>query len=93
MSGKLEELARRRETLIIRSGGQRERLADSYEQLTRSLRWASLAKGLIYKLKDNPAALIGPATFIAGGGKFRRVGKVLSLGWSVLRAVRARRRR
>ena len=90
---KLEELVRRREMLTIRSDGQRERLADSYEQLRRSLRWASLAKGLVQKIKEHPAALIAPATFMVGPGKFRRVGKVLSVGWSIFRAARARRRR
>jgi hypothetical protein len=93
VSSKLEQLARRRETLIIRSDGQRERLAESCEQFTRSLRWASLAKGLLQTIKDNPAALIAPATFLVGTGKFRRVGKVLSVGWSIFRAVRGRRRR
>ena len=92
MSSKLDHLVRRRETLIIRSDGQRERLAESYEQMTRSLRWASLAKGLIQKIKDNPAALIAPATLMVGPGKFRRVGKALSVGWSIFRAVRGRRR-
>jgi len=91
---KLDQLARRRETLIIRSGGQRERLAESYAQLAHSLRWASLAKGFLLQIKEHPVALIGPAaTFMAGSGKFRRIGNVLSLGWSILRAVRARRRR
>lgn len=91
---KLEKLARRRESLIIRSGGQRERLAESYEQLAHSLRWASLAKSFLYQIKEHPIALIGPAaTVIAGSGKFRRLGKVLSLGWSIFRAVRPRRRR
>ena len=91
---KLEELARRRETLIIRSGGQRERLAESYDQLAHSLRWANLAKGFLQQIKDHPVALLGPAvTFIAAPGKFRRIGNWLSLGWSVFRAVRSARRR
>ncbi len=91
---KLEKLARRRETLIIRSGGQRERLAESYEQLAHSLRWASLAKGFLQGIKEHPIALIGPAaTFIAGPRKFRRIGNVLSLGWSIFRAFRTDRRR
>lgn len=91
---KLEELAQRRETLIIRSGGQRERLAESYEQLAHSLRWASLAKSFLQQIKEHPVALIGPAaTVIAGSGKFRRIGRVLSVGWSIFRAFRADRRR
>jgi len=90
---KLEELARRRETLIIRSDGQRERLVDSYAHLTRSLRWVNLAKGVMQKLKENPVALIAPATLMSGPGKFRRIGKALSLGWSIFRAVRGRRHR
>ncbi len=91
---KLEQLARRRETLIIRCGGQRERLAESYAQLANSLRWASLAKGFLQQIKEHPVALIGPAaTIIAGPGKFRRIGKALSLGWSIFRAVRTNRRR
>jgi hypothetical protein len=90
---KLEELARRREMLMIRSDGQRERLADSYEQLTRSLRWASLAKSVVQKIKNNPAGLIAPATLMVGPGKFRRLGKAVSVGWSIFRAVRGRRRR
>ena len=91
---RLEDLSRRRETLIIRSGGQRERLAESYEQVAHSLRWASLAKGFLQQIKEHPVALIGPAaTFMAGSGKFRRIGNVLSLGWSIFRAVRTGRRR
>ncbi|HTM10221.1 MAG TPA: hypothetical protein VL754_17685 [Verrucomicrobiae bacterium] len=90
---KLEELARRREMLMIRSDGQRERLADSYGQLTRSLRWASLAKSVVQKIKNNPAGLIAPATLMVGPGKFRRLGKAVSVGWSIFRAVRGRRRR
>jgi hypothetical protein len=91
---KLQELTRRRETLIVRSGGQRERLAESYQQLAHSLRWASLAKSFLLQIKEHPVALIGPAaTIIAGPGKFRRLGNVLSLGWSILSAVRSRRRR
>jgi hypothetical protein len=90
---KLEELARRREMLMIRSDGQRERLADSYEKLTRSLRWASLAKSVVQKIKNNPAGLIAPATLMVGPGKFRRLGKAVSVGWSIFRAVRGRRRR
>jgi hypothetical protein len=91
---KLQELERRRETLIVRSGGQRERLAESYRQLAHSLRWASLAKSFLLQIKEHPVALIGPAaTIIAGPGKFRRLGNVLSLGWSILSAVRSRRRR
>lgn len=90
---KLQELVRRREMLIIRSDGQRERLIDSCDQLTRSLRWASLAKGVMQKIKQNPAALIAPATLMAGPGKFRRIGKAFSLGWSIFQAVRGRRRR
>jgi hypothetical protein len=93
MSSKLDQLARRRETLIIRSDGQRERLAESCDQLTRSLSWANMAKELLQKLKDHPAALLAPATFMVGRGKFRSVGKVLSLGWSIFQAVRGRRRR
>jgi hypothetical protein len=89
---KLQELQRRRESLLIRSDGQRERLADSYESLTRSLRWVNLAKGVVQRIKDNPVALIAPATLITGPGKFRRIGKVLSVGWSIFRAVRGRRR-
>ena len=91
---RLEELSRRRETLVLRSGGQRERLAESYEQLAHTLRWASLAKGFLQQIKEHPVALIGPAaTFMAGSGKLRRIGNALSLGWSIFRAVRAGRRR
>jgi hypothetical protein len=92
-SSKLDQLARRRETLIIRSDGQRERLAESCEQLSRSLKWANLAKGLLQQIKDHPAALLAPATFMVGPGKFRRVGKIISAGWSIFQAVRGRRRR
>jgi len=80
MSGKLDELVRRREILLVRSGGQRERLAESSERLARSLRWAHIAKGIVQKIKDNPAALLGATAFI-GGSLFR-----------AFRARRARRR-
>ncbi len=90
---KLQELARRRETLIIRSGGQRERLAESYERLAHSLRWASMAKSIVQRIKEHPAALIGATSLIGAPGKFRRVGKILSLGWSVFSAISSRRRR
>ena len=93
MSSKLDQRVRRRETLIIRSDGQRERLADSCAQLTNSLKWPNVAKSLLHTVKENPGALIGPATFIVGGGKFRRVGKIISTGWSIFQAVRGRRRR
>lgn len=91
---KLDQLARRRETLIIRSDGQRERLAESCNQLSNSLKWVNVAKSLIQQIKQHPAALIAPAaTIIAGPGKFRKIGKALSLGWSIFRAVRTPRRR
>ena len=90
---KLDQLARRRETLIIRSDGQRERLAESCDQLSKSLKWVNVAKSLLQQIKEHPAALIALPTFMAGPGKFRRVGKIISAGWSVFRAVRGRRRR
>ena len=93
MSRKLEKLALRRETLIIRSDGQRERLAESCDDLGKSLKWANLAKGLLQQIKEHPAALLAPATFMVGPGKFRRVGKVISVGWSLFQAARGRRRR
>lgn len=93
MSKRLDELARRRESLILRSGGQRERLAESVERLNRSLRWAHLARGVVQKIKDNPAALIGATSLIGGPEKFRVAGRLVSMGWSIFRAFRTRRAR
>jgi hypothetical protein len=93
VSDKLAELARRRESLIVRSGGQRERLAESCERLAESLTWTRLAMGVVRKIK-NPSALMGVTAFLGSRRtKFRRVGNWLSLGWTLYRAIRARRAR
>lgn len=94
MGNKLEELARRRETLILRSGGQRERLAESCDQLAKSLRWTRVVKGIIQKIGANPVTVVG-ATALLGGAqsKFRRVSNLVSFGWSLFRSIRARRAR
>ncbi|HEY2987541.1 MAG TPA: hypothetical protein VGL11_07430 [Candidatus Binatia bacterium] len=97
MSDKLAELARQRESLILRSDGQRERLADSVDQLRRSLQWAHLAKGMIQRIAANPSALVGvTATALIAGArktKFGKISNLFSLGWTLFRAVRARRAR
>ena len=97
MSHKLTDLVRRRESLILRSGGQRERLAESCERLGRSLQWARLARGLIKNIRNNPRALLGvtATAFLAGAGKtkFRKMSNWLSFGWSFFQALRARRAR
>ncbi|HEY3304424.1 MAG TPA: hypothetical protein VGL70_12905 [Candidatus Binatia bacterium] len=94
MSNKLAELARRRESLIVRSGGQRERLAESYEHLAQSLKWTRLAMGLVQKIKASPSALVGVTAYLGSRRtKFRRLGNWLSLGWTIFRAIRARRAR
>jgi len=94
VSQKLAELARRRESLIVRSGGQRERLADSVEQLNESLRWTRLVKGVVQKIKGNPGAVMGVTAFLGGRRtKFRRASNWLSLAWAIFRAIRARRAR
>ena len=94
MSDKLADLARRRESLILRSGGQRERLAENCERLARSIQWAHIAKGLIRKIKDNPGALMGVTAFLGSRRtKFLRVSNWLSLGWTLFQALRARRAR
>jgi YqjK-like protein len=94
VSDKLADLARRRESLILRSGGQRERLAESCEHLARSVQWAHIAKGLIRKIKDNPGALMGVTAFLGSRRtKFLRVTNWLSLGWALFQAFRARRAR
>ena len=91
---RIDEIERRRESLLVRSGGQRERLAESCERLARSLRWARIAKGIVQKIRDNPAALLGATAFIgARGTNFRRVGNLVSMGWTLFRAFRARRAR
>jgi len=94
VSDKLAELARRRESLIVRSGGQRERLAESCERMAQSLRWTRLALGAVKKIKANSSALMGVTAFLGSRRtKFRRFGNWLSLGWAIFRAVRARRAR
>jgi hypothetical protein len=94
VSDKLADLARRRESLILRSGGQRERLAEGCERLARSLQWAYIARGLIRKIKDNPGVLMGVTAFLGGRRiKFLRVSNWLSIGWTLLQAFRARRAR
>jgi hypothetical protein len=94
VSNKLADLARLRESLILRSGGQRERLAEDCERLARSLQWAHIAKGLIRKIKDNPGALLGVTAFLGSRRtKFLRVSNWLSIGWALFQALRARRAR
>ncbi|MGH7769205.1 MAG: hypothetical protein ACREQP_17300 [Candidatus Binatia bacterium] len=94
MSDKLAELARRRESLIVRSGGQRERLAESCERLSQSLKWTRLAMGLVQKIKANPSTLMGVTAYLGSRRtKFRRLGNWFSLGWTIFRAIRARRTR
>jgi hypothetical protein len=94
MSDKLAELARRRESLILRSGGQRERLAESCERLAEKLKWTRLATGVFNKIKGNPTALMGVTAYLGSRrSKFRRAGNWLSLGWTIFRAIRARRGR
>jgi len=94
VSNKLADLARRRESLILRSGGQRERLAEGCEQLARSIQWAHIAKGLIRKIKDNPGALMGVTALLGARRiKFLRVSNWLSIGWALFQALRARRAR
>lgn len=94
MSDKLAELARRRESLIVRSGGQRERLAENCEQLIDSLKWTRLAMEAVKKIKTNSSALMGVTAFLGSRRtRFRRLGNWLSLGWAVFQAVRARRAR
>jgi len=94
VSSKSEELARRRESLIVRSGGQRERLAESCERLAQSLKWTRLAMGIVQKIKGHPSALMGVTAFLGSRRtKFHRLGNWLSLGWTIFRAFRARRSR
>jgi hypothetical protein len=94
VSNKLADLARRRESLILRSGGQRERLAEGCERLARSIQWAHIARGLIRKIKDNSGALMGITAFLGGRRiKFLRVSNWLALGWTLFQALRARRAR
>jgi hypothetical protein len=94
VSDKLADLARRRESLILRSGGQRERLAEGCERLAQSVQWAHIAKGLIRKIKDSPGALMGVTAFLGSRRtKFLRVSNWLALGWALFQALRARRAR
>jgi hypothetical protein len=94
MSHKLAALARRRESLILRSGGQRERLAEDCARLARSIQWASLARGLVQKIKENPGTLMGVTAFLGGRRtKFRRMSNWLSVGWTIFRALRTQRSR
>ncbi len=94
MSNKLADIERRRESLILRSGGQRERLAESCERLARTLQWSHLLKAVFDKVKSNPGALMGVTAFLGGRRtKFRRLSNWLSVGWSVFRAVRTHRAR
>jgi hypothetical protein len=94
VSHKLADLERRRESLILRSGGHRERLAESCERVARSLQWANIAKGLIRKIRDNPGALMGVTAFLGSRRtKFLRMSNWLSIGWSLFQALRARRAR
>lgn len=93
MSTKSAELERRRERLILQSGGQRERLAESCEHLARSLRWAQLITGAVQTLKTNPGAVLGFTALLASARSkyFRKLAEWASLGWTIFRTVRARR--
>jgi len=94
VSDKLAELARRRESLIVRSGGQRERLAESCERMAQSLKWTRLAMVAVKKIKTNSSALMGVTAYLGSRRtKFRRLGNWLSLGWTIFHAVRACRPR
>jgi hypothetical protein len=93
VTSRLTQLERRRESLIARSAYQRERLAESCEQLARSLRWTHLVTGALQRIKENPGTVIGVTALLAGARlkKFRRLSELLSLGWTIFKAVQARR--
>jgi hypothetical protein len=74
---------------------QRDRLVENCHQLVRSLRLVHLVNGIIQRLKAHPGSVMGLTALIAGAQrtKFRRLSNLLSVGWSIFRAFRARRRR
>jgi hypothetical protein len=95
VSDRLAELERRRQRLIFQSAVQRDRLVENCHQLVRSLRLVHLVNGIIERITAHPGSVMGVTALIAGARrtKFRWFSNLLSLGWTIFRAIRARRRR
>ena len=91
MKAKTERLARRREVLIARSAGQREQLAESYQQLQKPIRLARMVAGAIQTLKAHPAFVMGLAALLVGTrkGKWQRLLGRAWLSWEALRRLQA----
>ena len=92
MNPQLAELARRRESLVIRSAAERERLARNCLRFEKSLRFIQTAGGLIHLLRKPPAWLLGLAALFLGK-RGKRFSLPLGLFWLVLRRFRAWRLR
>lgn len=95
MNAKLAELARRRESLISQSAGQREQLSQAYQRLLSSIQFVKIALGAIRVIKAHPAAVMGLTALLAGTRwtKFPRLGRWLWMGWTILKPFQAWRSR
>ena len=91
MKAKTEKLARRREVLIARAAGEREQLAQAYQQLQKPIRLAKMVVGTIQTLKAHPAFVMGLAALLVGTrkGKWQRLLGQAWLSWEALRRLQA----
>ena len=67
MTTRLEQLARRRESLVSRSAREREELAQACRLFEKPIRAINFGLGLIESIKSHPAAVAGLTALLVSG--------------------------
>jgi YqjK-like protein len=86
-----EQLARRRQLLVLRSGRLRGQVADQLQAVQPALVWADRLQDAWHWLRANPLAVVGGVLAVAVWRPRRSLGLALRLwsGWKLLQRARS----
>ncbi len=89
--GRAEQLARRRELLVLRSAQLRGQVADQLQVVQPALAWADRLQDVWIWLRANPLAVAGSVLAVAVWRPRRSLGLALRLwsGWKLLQRARS----
>ncbi|MFW2355350.1 YqjK family protein [Hydrogenophaga sp.] len=89
--GRAEQLARRRELLVLRSAQLRGQVADQLQVVQPALAWADRLQDVWIWLRANPLAVVGGVLAVAVWRPRRSLGLALRLwsGWKLLQRARS----
>ena len=89
--GRAEQLARRRELLVLRSAQLRGQVADQLQVVQPALAWADRLQDVWIWLRANPLAVVGGVLAVAVWRPRRSLGLALRLwsSWKLLQRARS----